>query len=278
MSGLWIVIPVKDTRFSKQRLAGVLSAGDHSFTVVDTQKSGNANVHYGSVQAGELSVGDKVEAHVDAERRQAIRLNHSATHLMHAALRQVLGDHVTQKGSLVDAERLRFDFSHFEPVTREQLAEIERLVNAQIHTNHLVETRIMALDDAKAAGAMALFGEKYDEQVRVLRMGDFSTELCGGTHVKALGDIGLFKIVVETGIASGVRRIEAVTGARAVAWVEADEDRLLRLGGLINAGRDELEDKLAKLIERNRTLEKRSSLGVSIQIPPPPPPQQRLLS
>ena len=136
------------------------------------------------------------------------------------------------------------------------MVEIERLVNAQIRRNHMVETRIMALDDAKSAGAMALFGEKYDDQVRVLRMGDFSTELCGGTHVKAVGDIGLFKITVETGIASGVRRIEAVTGARAVEWVEADEDRLHRLGGLINAGRDDLEDKLAKLIERNRKLEK----------------------
>jgi alanyl-tRNA synthetase len=163
---------------------------------------------------------------------------------------------VGQKGSLVEAERLRFDFSHFEPVQREQLIEIERMVNEQIRLNHMVETRIMAIDDAKASGAMALFGEKYDDQVRVLRMGDFSTELCGGTHVKALGDIGLFKIVMETGIASGVRRIEAVTGARAVEWVEADEDRLLHIGGLIHAGRDELEDKLGKLIERNRRLEK----------------------
>jgi alanyl-tRNA synthetase len=171
-------------------------------------------------------------------------------------LRQILGDHVGQKGSLVEAERLRFDFSHFEPVSREQLIEIERLVNEQIRTNHLVETRIMALEDAKSAGAMALFGEKYDDQVRVLRMGDFSTELCGGTHVNALGDIGLFKITMETGIASGVRRIEAVTGARALTWIEADEDRLMRIGGLINAGKDELEDKLSKLVERNRKLEK----------------------
>ena len=236
---------------------GWLRNGGTEFAVSDTRKqAGTVFAHIGELKQGELHVGDRVEAEVDRQRRSETALNHSATHLLHAALRHVLGEHVMQKGSLVEPERLRFDFSHFEPVAREQLIEIERLVNEQIRTNHMVETRIMALDDAKAAGAMALFGEKYDEQVRVLRMGDFSTELCGGTHVKALGDIGLFKIVMETGIASGVRRIEAVTGARAVAWVEADEDRLLRLGGLINAGRDELEDKLAKLIERNRTLEK----------------------
>jgi alanyl-tRNA synthetase len=156
----------------------------------------------------------------------------------------------------VEAERLRFDFSHFEPVPREQLLEIERLVNEQIRENHMVETRIMAIDDAKKAGAMALFGEKYDEQVRVLRMGDFSIELCGGTHVKATGDIGLFKITAESGIASGVRRIEAVTGDAAVAWVEADEDRLARVGSMVNASRDDLDDKVAKLVERNKKLEK----------------------
>jgi alanyl-tRNA synthetase len=232
-------------------------AGGGQFVVADTRKqAGTVFAHVGRLASGELHVGDPVTADVDFRRRSATALNHSATHLLHAALRQVLGDHVMQKGSLVDPERLRFDFSHFEPVRRDQLLEIERLVNEQIRMNHMVETRIMALDDAKAAGAMALFGEKYDEQVRVLRMGDFSTELCGGTHVKALGDIGLFKIVMETGIASGVRRIEAVTGGRALEWVEADEDRLLRLGGLINAGREELEDKLGRLIERNRKLEK----------------------
>jgi len=236
---------------------GYLRAAGSEFVVADTRKqSGTVFAHIGKLAAGQIHVGDSVTAEVDVRRRNATALNHSATHLLHAALRHVLGDHVGQKGSLVEPERLRFDFSHFEPVRREQLVEIERLVNEQIRMNHMVETRIMALDDAKAAGAMALFGEKYDEQVRVLRMGDFSTELCGGTHVKALGDIGLFKIIMETGIASGVRRIEAVTGARAVEWVEADEDRLLRLGGLINAGRDELEDKLSKLIERNRKLEK----------------------
>ncbi|MCB1803157.1 MAG: alanine--tRNA ligase, partial [Gammaproteobacteria bacterium] len=236
---------------------GMLRAGAAEFVVSDTRKQGGrVFAHVGELASGELHVGDSVDAEIDRPRRSATALNHSATHLLHAALRHVLGDHVMQKGSLVDAERLRFDFSHFEPVTREQLIEIERLVNQQIRLNHMVETRIMALEDAKAAGAMALFGEKYDDQVRVLRMGDFSTELCGGTHVKALGDIGLFKIIMETGIASGVRRVEAVTGERAIEWVEADEDRLLRLGGMINAGKDDLEDKLAKLLERNRKLEK----------------------
>ncbi len=238
--------------------AGYLRVGGGAeFVVSDTRKqTGTVFAHLGEVSSGVLHIGDSVSAEVDSGRRNDTALNHSATHLLHAALRQVLGDHVSQKGSLVEAERLRFDFSHFEPISRAQLVEIERLVNAQIRRNHMVETRIMALDDAKSAGAMALFGEKYDDQVRVLRMGDFSTELCGGTHVKAVGDIGLFKITVETGIASGVRRIEAVTGEYAVEWVEADEDRLHRLGGLINAGRDDLEDKLAKLIERNKKLEK----------------------
>ena len=237
---------------------GVLKAGGATeFRVGDTRKqSGTVFAHVGTVQAGELHVGDSVTAEVDNQRRGATALNHSATHLLHAALRKVLGDHVGQKGSLVEPDRLRFDFSHYEPVSREQLIEIERLVNEQIRQNHLVETRIMALDDAKASGAMALFGEKYDDQVRVLRMGDFSTELCGGTHVKALGDIGLFKITMETGIASGIRRIEAVTGERAVEWVEADEDRLVRIAGLVNAGRDEVEDKIGRLLDRNRKLEK----------------------
>jgi alanyl-tRNA synthetase len=232
-------------------------ANGAEFLVSDTRKqSGSVFTHVGEVTSGELCVGDRVTAEVNAEQRGATALNHSATHLLHAALRHLLGDHVGQKGSLVEADRLRFDFSHYEPVTREQLTEIERLVNEQIRTNNMVETNIMALDDAKAAGAMALFGEKYDDQVRVLRMGDFSTELCGGTHVNALGDIGLFKITMETGIASGVRRIEAVTGARALAWVEAEEARLMRIGALIHAGKDELEDKLSKLVERNKKLEK----------------------
>jgi alanyl-tRNA synthetase len=231
--------------------------GGGEFAVTDTRKqAGTVFAHIGELRSGELRVGDSVSAEVDTGRRQDTALNHSATHLLHAALRQVLGDHVTQKGSLVEAERLRFDFSHFEPLTREQLIEIERLVNEQIRGNHMVETRIMAIEDAKASGALALFGEKYDALVRVLRMGDFSTELCGGTHVKALGNIGLFKITVETGIASGVRRIEAVTGGRAIEWIEADEERLQRIGGLINAGKEELEDKLSRLVERSKRLEK----------------------
>ncbi|MCB1830387.1 MAG: alanine--tRNA ligase, partial [Gammaproteobacteria bacterium] len=176
-------------------------------------------------------------------------LNHSATHLLHAALRRVLGEHVQQKGSLVDAERLRFDFVHFEPVSREQLQAIERMVNQQIRYNHMVETRIMSLEDAKKAGAMALFGEKYGDEVRVLRMGDFSTELCGGTHVKALGDIGLIRITAESGIASGVRRIEAVTGEAAINWMEADEERLHQVAQLVKSGREDLQVKVAQLVE-----------------------------
>ena len=175
---------------------------------------------------------------------------------MHAALRQILGDHVQQKGSLVGPDRLRFDFSHFEPVRREQQLAVERLVNQEIRENHMVETRIMSLDDAKASGAVALFGEKYSDQVRVLRMGDFSTELCGGTHVKSVGDIGLFKIVSEGGIAAGVRRIEAMTGAGALDWIEADEDRVLRIAGLLKGSREDLDDRVAGLLERSRGLEK----------------------
>jgi alanyl-tRNA synthetase len=228
--------------------------------ILDTQKQGADVIgHIARVQEGELQVGDRVDARVDANRRRLIALNHSATHLLHAALREILGDHVQQKGSLVGPERLRFDFSHFEPVSREQLLQIERLVNHQIRENHLVETRIMSLDDAKGSGAMALFGEKYAEQVRVLRMGDFSTELCGGTHVRALGDIGLVKIVAETGIASGVRRIEAVSGERALDAVEADEDQLLRIASLVKGTREDLNDKVVQLLERSKRLEKELS-------------------
>ena len=234
-----------------------LADGGVVFAVEDTRKQGGKVFgHIGRVTNGALHVGDTVKAEVDRARRQATALNHSATHLLHAALRTVLGDHVQQKGSLVDADRLRFDFSHFEPVSRAQLLEIERLVNEHIRRNHVVETRLMALDDAKSSGAMALFGEKYDAQVRVLRMSDFSVELCGGTHVKATGDIGLFKIVAEQGVASGVRRIEAVTGANALAWIEAEEERLNHIAGLVSGSRDEVDDKVAKLVERNRKLEK----------------------
>lgn len=225
-------------------------------SILDTRKQGADVIgHIARIAEGELQVGDRVDARVDAHRRHLIALNHSATHLLHAALREILGNHVQQKGSLVGPAHLRFDFSHFEPVGRDRLRRIERLVNREIRENHLVETRIMSLDDAKASGAVALFGEKYAEQVRVLRMGDFSTELCGGTHVRALGDIGLFKIVAESGIAAGVRRIEAVSGEGALDWVEADEERLLRLAGLVKGTREDLDDKVVQLIERSRRLE-----------------------
>ena len=235
----------------------VAVSGGGRFKVGDTQKQGGeVFVHIGRLESGSLSVGDQVRAAVDAAKRQRTALNHSATHLLHAALREILGDHVQQKGSLVDAERLRFDFTHFEPVTRDQMREIERLVNEQIRENHMVETRIMSLEDAKRSGAMALFGEKYADNVRVLRMGDFSIELCGGTHVKAVGDIGLFKIASEGGVASGVRRIEAVTGPRAIEWVEADEERIRRIAELVRAGREDIDEKVVQLVDRNRKLEK----------------------
>jgi alanyl-tRNA synthetase len=236
---------------------GVLSEGDISFTVVDTQKSGKANVHYGSVQSGILKVGDTVDAHVDAERRQAIRLNHSATHLMHAALRDVLGDHVTQKGSLVAPDRLRFDFSHYEGVTPEQLATIEDIVNDEIRKNVAAETNLMTYDDAVESGAMALFGEKYDDEVRVLRFGDFSVELCGGTHVDRTGDIGVFKITSEGGIASGVRRIEAVTGKGALEWIDAKQQALDHVAALLRSQPEDAASKIEQLLKQNKELEKK---------------------
>jgi len=227
------------------------------FEVADARKQGDGVIcHVGQVRDGEFQVGDRVDARVDVARRRAIALHHSATHLLHAALRQVLGDHVQQRGSLVGPDRLRFDFAHFEPVSREQLREIERLANREIRENHNVETRIMGLEDAKASGAMALFGEKYADQVRVLRMGEFSTELCGGTHVRAVGDIGLFKVVSEGGISSGVRRIEAVAGDRALTWVEDEESRLARIAELVKGTAGDVDDKVAQLVERSRKLEK----------------------
>jgi alanyl-tRNA synthetase len=235
---------------------GVLSEGDISFTVNDTLKMGKASVHYGSVQSGILKVGDMVDAHVDAERRQAIRLNHSATHLMHAALRQVLGDHVTQKGSLVAPDKLRFDFSHYEPVTPGQLAEIEDIVNEEIRKNVAAETQLMKYDAAVESGAMALFGEKYEDEVRVLRFGDFSIELCGGTHVDRTGDIGVFKITHEGGIASGVRRIEAVTGKGALEWIDANQQTLGDVASLLRGQPDQAVAKIEALMKRNKDLEK----------------------
>jgi alanyl-tRNA synthetase len=204
---------------------GILVDDGKLFRVDDTQKSGDANVHFGTVEQGNLKPGDSIEAVVDAERRQAIRLNHSATHLMHAALRNVLGDHVTQKGSLVAPDRLRFDFSHYEGVTPEQLQQIEDIVNAEIRKNIAAETNLMTYDEAIESGAMALFGEKYGDKVRVLRLGDYSVELCGGTHVERTGDIGAFKITHEGGVASGVRRIEAVTGQGAMEWIDANRPK-----------------------------------------------------
>ncbi len=235
-------------------LVGVTSAIE--FQVDDTQKLGEAYAHIGRVVSGEIKVGEHLEARVDAPRRVAIMANHSATHLLHAALRKVLGTHVTQKGSLVAPDRLRFDFSHFAAVTPDELQEIERLVNAVIRSNAAAETKLMKYEDAVASGAMALFGEKYDDEVRVLRFGDFSTELCGGTHVDRVGDIGLFKIVSEGGVAAGVRRIEAVTGEVAYEYV-AESERLLRdVAQMLRAGRDDVEDKVKQALDRQRKLEK----------------------
>ena len=234
---------------------GVLRSGNALFRVSDTQKQGKTFVHVGKLESGTLTVGSSVAAEVDSERRQAIILNHSATHLMHAALRQVLGGHVEQKGSLVTPERLRFDFSHPEAVTAEQMAEVEAIVNAQVRQNAATSARLMDMESAKAAGAMALFGEKYGDVVRVLQIG-FSTELCGGCHVGRTGDIGLFKIVSEGGVAAGIRRIEAVTGANALAWLNETNARLLGVARLLKSGAAEVLDKTDALLQRNRALEK----------------------
>jgi len=213
-------------------------------------------VHVGRVESGALRVGDQVTADVDHELRQATRLNHTATHLLHAALRKVLGLHVAQKGSLVSPERLRFDFAHYSAVTPDELREIERLVNAEVRANAAAETRLMQYDDAVAAGAIALFGEKYDDEVRVLRVGDFSTELCGGTHASRAGDIGLFRVVSEGGIAAGVRRIEAVTGEGAFEYVVQTDHMLKDISGMLKATRDDVEEKVRQIVERSRRLEK----------------------
>ncbi|QMV65264.1 alanine--tRNA ligase [Pseudomonas berkeleyensis] len=236
---------------------GYLEAAGVRFDVRDTTKAGGAFLHHGVVAKGGLSVGASVKAEADASVRQATALNHSATHLLHAALRQVLGDHVQQKGSLVDSQRLRFDFSHFEAIKPDQLKQLEDIVNAEIRKNSEVETEETDIETAKAKGAMALFGEKYGDQVRVLSMGgDFSVELCGGTHVSRTGDIGLFKITSEGGVAAGVRRIEAVTGAAALAWLNGAEEQLKEAASLVKGSRDNVLDKLSALIERNRQLEK----------------------
>ncbi|CAH0259409.1 alanine--tRNA ligase [Pseudomonas mediterranea] len=236
--------------------SGYLQAGSSRFDVRDTTKTGGAFLHHGVLASGSLMVAAPVSAHVDAEVRHATSLNHSATHLLHAALRQVLGEHVQQKGSLVDSQRLRFDFSHFEAIKPEQLKALEDIVNAEIRKNSPVETEETDIDTAKKKGAMALFGEKYGDSVRVLSMGDFSVELCGGIHANRTGDIGLLKIISEGGVASGVRRIEAVTGAAALAYLNAAEEQLKEAASLIKGSRDNLIDKLSAVLERNRLLEK----------------------
>ncbi|HAA1078474.1 TPA: alanine--tRNA ligase [Salmonella enterica subsp. enterica serovar Duisburg] len=235
---------------------GQLKGAGFTFAVDDTQKYGQAIGHLGKLSAGALKVGDAVQADVDEARRARIRLNHSATHLMHAALRQVLGTHVAQKGSLVSDKVLRFDFSHNEAMKPSEIRQVEDLVNAQIRRNLPIETNIMDLDAAKAKGAMALFGEKYDERVRVLSMGDFSTELCGGTHASRTGDIGLFRIISESGTAAGIRRIEAVTGEGAMATVHAQSDRLNDIAHLLKGDSQNLGDKVRAVLERTRQLEK----------------------
>ncbi|WP_439645781.1 alanine--tRNA ligase [Rheinheimera nanhaiensis] len=225
------------------------------FVVEDTIKLGKAFAHKGRLQ-GTLKLGDKVDAQIDSARRAAIKQNHSATHLLHAALRKVLGEHVTQKGSLVGPERLRFDFSHFEAVKADQLRQIELLVNEQIQQNNVLDTRLMPIEQAKAAGAMALFGEKYDDEVRVLSMGDFSIELCGGTHVSRTGDIGLFKIVSEGGIASGVRRIEAVSGAGAISFIQQLEQQAQSVAAALKGDVMSIAERVQQALERSKQLEK----------------------
>ena len=234
---------------------GVLKMANGSFAVSDTVKLGNAIAHKGTAQT-DFKLGDLVQAEFDVERREAIQLNHSATHLMHAALKQVLGEHVNQKGSLVSDERFRFDFSHFEAVTNEELKSVEKLVNEQIRANHSLETKLMNLDEAKAAGAMALFGEKYSEDVRVVSMGEFSMELCGGTHVNRTGDIGLFKIVSEGGIAAGVRRIEAVTGGKALDAVQSQAHQISQIAGLLKTDPQGLPERIQHVLEQNKIAEK----------------------
>ncbi|MGP8336193.1 alanine--tRNA ligase [Serratia sp. CY43514] len=235
---------------------GVLKAAGAEFVVNDTQKYGQAIGHQGKLAQGSLKLNDRVDAQIDAERRNSIRLNHSATHLLHAALRQTLGDHVAQKGSLVNDKYLRFDFSHFEAMKPEQIRAVEDLVNQQVRRNLPVQTELMALEDAKEKGAMALFGEKYDDNVRVLTMGDFSTELCGGTHASRTGDIGLFRILSESGTAAGIRRIEAVTGAGAIATLHQQSDLLQDVAQLVKGDSNNLTDKVRSVLDRTRALEK----------------------
>jgi alanyl-tRNA synthetase len=235
---------------------GILKSANTRFIVRDTQKIGASFSHIGLLESGELQVGDLLAAQVDTERRKSIALNHSATHLLHAALRKILGTHVEQKGSLVAADRLRFDFSHTQALSPDELRRVEDLVNSAIRENAPVETRVMALDEAVAAGAMSLFGEKYDSDVRVLSIGDFSMELCGGTHVERAGDIGLFKITGESGVAAGVRRVEALTGRAAYGWVVHTDQVLRDIAAMLRGSREDVDEKVRELVERARRLEK----------------------
>ena len=235
---------------------GVIKLDNGLFVVTDTKKAGNGVLHLGQLELGTVEVGEVVTAAVDSYRRQAIALNHSVTHLLHASLRKLLGEHVTQKGSLVDSERLRFDFSHLEGMTAAELREVEDMVNKDIRANHAVATQLMDLDGAKNAGAMALFGEKYDDEVRVVSMGDASTELCGGTHVQRTGDIGLFKILSESGIAAGIRRIEAVTGDAALIYLHQLNSELAHTASLVKSDVFSVADKVKQALERSRQLEK----------------------
>ena len=236
---------------------GTITVGSSIFQVFDTQKQGGSLfLHKGKVVQGEINNGQVCELTVNGEDRKATELNHSATHLLHAALRQTLGEHVTQKGSLVNPERLRFDFSHFEPMTADQIKVVEDIVNQQVRMNNQVSAEVMSKDDAVKAGAMALFGEKYGDEVRVLKMGEFSTELCGGTHVERSGDIGCFKIVSETGVASGVRRIEAVTGKACLDWIASREKVLANIAGLVKSSAEKASDKVQQLVDKNKQLEK----------------------
>ncbi len=236
--------------------AGELGNVSARFVVADTQKRDSVFSHIGKLEKGTIAVGDKLAAKVDEPRRKAIMANHTATHLLHAALRQVLGTHVQQKGSLVAPDRLRFDFAHFQAITPEELRRIERLVNEEIRANSPGEIREMPYDAAVAEGAIALFGEKYEKDVRVLRLGKFSMELCGGTHVSRTGDIGFFKIVSEGGVAAGVRRIEAITAQGALEYVEQTDQLVKDVAGLVRGTRDEVKAKVADALERIRQLEK----------------------
>ncbi|MGO3300238.1 MAG: alanine--tRNA ligase, partial [Pseudoalteromonas sp.] len=234
---------------------GSLKVAGGEFVVTNTTKLGSAFAHHGQVQ-GRIGTNDKVDANIDGARRDRIKKNHTATHILHEALRKILGEHVNQKGSLVEPDRMRFDFSHFEAVTKDELRQIEAAVNDEVRRNFALNTELMAIDDAKAKGAMALFGEKYDDEVRVVTIGDYSIELCGGTHVERTGDIGLFKIVSESGIAAGVRRIEAVTGGDAIAYISEQEQQLSKVAALVKGDNVSVLEKVSALLEKSKGFEK----------------------